>query len=155
MWVFISLIEKEAEGSLGKTVRGKAPVMFLGSFDAAVIYMCQAVRAAVKQSGRTVTTVSKMKMQKMSDQELERVVRELIEKQEGRCKLTGLRFQIGPEANEDYAPSLDRIDSDKHYEHGNLQVVCRFVNFWKGDRDNDVFKALLAALRNGGPNNLN
>ncbi|CUK08438.1 hypothetical protein PH7735_03246 [Shimia thalassica] len=28
--------------------------------------------------------------------------------------------------------SLDHIDSSGDDESGNLQVVCRFANFWKG-----------------------
>ena len=38
---------------------------------------------------------------------------------------------------------MDRIDSNGHYEFGNLQVVCQFVNFWKSDSDNSEFKRLL------------
>jgi hypothetical protein len=44
-------------------------------------------------------------------------------------------------------PSLDRINSDGHYERGNLQVVCQFVNFWKGATENEEFQRLLALLR--------
>ena len=44
-------------------------------------------------------------------------------------------------------PSLDRIDSDGHYEIGNLQLVCRFANFWKGASENEEFRPLLAIVR--------
>lgn len=44
-------------------------------------------------------------------------------------------------------PSLDRIDSDGHYEAGNLQVVCRFINFWKGASDDEEFRRLLELVR--------
>jgi hypothetical protein len=44
-------------------------------------------------------------------------------------------------------PSLDRIDSDSHYEVGNFQVVCQFVNFCKGDGDNAEFQRLLMLVR--------
>jgi hypothetical protein len=46
-------------------------------------------------------------------------------------------------------PSVDRIDSNGHYEAGNLQVVCQFVNFWKGSSDNEEFKRLLMLVRGG------
>ena len=44
-------------------------------------------------------------------------------------------------------PSVDRIDSNGHYEHGNLQIVCQFVNFWKADSNNEEFKRLLMLVR--------
>jgi len=43
--------------------------------------------------------------------------------------------------------SLDRIDSTRHYEPGNLQVVCKFANSWKGIYDNDVFVHLIGKIR--------
>jgi hypothetical protein len=46
--------------------------------------------------------------------------------------------------------SLDRIDSAGHYEAGNLQVVCRFVNRWKGDEDDAEFRRLMGLVRSGG-----
>jgi hypothetical protein len=53
----------------------------------------------------------------------------------------------GPDAEKNLLPSLDRIDSDGHYEEGNLQVVCQFINFWKGASDNEEFKRLLMLVR--------
>jgi hypothetical protein len=43
--------------------------------------------------------------------------------------------------------SLDRIDSSGHYEAGNLQVVCRFINRWKGADQNVQFVRLMDTLR--------
>lgn len=43
--------------------------------------------------------------------------------------------------------SLDRIDSEGHYEAGNLQIVCRFVNRWKGSSDDDGFRRLIRVVR--------
>jgi len=43
--------------------------------------------------------------------------------------------------------SLDRIDSDGHYEAGNLQVVCRFANRWKGSSDDDNFRRIIALIK--------
>ena len=40
--------------------------------------------------------------------------------------------------------------SNGHYEVHNLQIVCQFVNFWKGDSDNDDFKRLLALVQREG-----
>ncbi|MEZ4234398.1 MAG: hypothetical protein R3B89_34810, partial [Polyangiaceae bacterium] len=43
--------------------------------------------------------------------------------------------------------SLDRIDSDGHYERDNLQVVCRFVNKWKSNSKDEEFRRLLRIVR--------
>jgi hypothetical protein len=51
------------------------------------------------------------------------------------------------DANPDLRCSLDRIDSARHYERGNLQVVCRFANQWKSASDNDNFIRLIAMVR--------
>ena len=61
---------------------------------------------------------------------------------------TGVEFHFaGPDTDKNLRASVDRIDSNGHYEHGNLQVVCQFVNFWKGDSDNEEFKRLLMLVR--------
>lgn len=75
-------------------------------------------------------------------------VQSLIDRQEGRCELTGLPFDYDePHGDSAFFASLDRIDSDSHYEAGNLQVVCRFVNRWKGAEDDGEFRRLLAVVR--------
>ena len=84
----------------------------------------------------------------MSEGELEALILELLTRQEDRCALTGLPFQFrGAHDDTNLLPSLDWIDSNGHYERGNLQVVCRFVNFWKQDADNEEFKRLLMLVR--------
>ncbi|MBT9455071.1 MAG: hypothetical protein IV097_00475 [Burkholderiaceae bacterium] len=75
-------------------------------------------------------------------------VRELLKQQKGRCKLSGLPLQMDKATTDDQmAASLDRIDSNGHYEMGNLQVVCRFINFWKGASDNATFIRLMGAVQ--------
>jgi len=44
-------------------------------------------------------------------------------------------------------PSLDRIDSDEHYDASNVQLVCRFINFWKRDTPDEEFRQLITAVR--------
>jgi len=62
--------------------------------------------------------------------------------------LTGIPFQfLSLEVDKKLLPSLDRIDSAGHYEEGNLQVVCQFINFWKADSDNAEFQRLLMLVR--------
>lgn len=68
--------------------------------------------------------------------------------QGNHCALTGIPFQFhGADADKNLLPSLDRIDSDGHYEAGNLQVVCQFINFWKGSGDKEDFRRLLTLVR--------
>ena len=80
--------------------------------------------------------------------ELEQYVLTLIYEQEGLCALSGLDLQYdGLEDDRAMLASLDRIDSSKHYEPGNLQVVCSFLNKWKSAQDDSEFRRLLAILR--------
>jgi len=81
--------------------------------------------------------------------ELEGLIADLLEAQDDRCAISGLRLQfLGSHDDEWMLCSLDRIDSDGHYESCNLQVVCRFVNRWKSDIDDGEFRRLLSKLRN-------
>jgi hypothetical protein len=62
--------------------------------------------------------------------------------------LTGLEMILdGVDGDRELRCSLDRIDSSKHYERGNLQIVCKFANRWKGASDNDQFKRLVEMIR--------
>ena len=44
-------------------------------------------------------------------------------------------------------PSLDRIDSDGHYESSNVQLVCRFINLWKQAADDAEFRRVIMLVR--------
>ena len=43
--------------------------------------------------------------------------------------------------------SLDRIDSNGHYTADNVQIVCRFMNRWKGADDDGLVRRLLEVLQ--------
>lgn len=85
--------------------------------------------------------------------ELQDYILDLLGAQEGYCELTGLPIELD-ELNGDSAmfASLDRIDSSGHYIRGNLQVVCRFANFWKGASDDLEFRRLLAIVKSDAAN---
>lgn len=105
-------------------------------------------QTAVNANGQMVERKVKNKSLGMSEDELEKEITRLLDKQEDRCALTGIKFDYsGPPEDIQLKPSLDRIDSEGHYEKGNLQVVCRFVNFWKSAQDNTEFLRLLAKVR--------
>ena len=84
----------------------------------------------------------------MNPQSLQLHIASLLERQENKCALTGIPLQFrGEQTDQQLLPSLDRIDSARHYEEGNLQVVCRFINFWKSDSADQEFRRLLALVR--------
>ena len=114
-----------------------------------IIEMCQSVEDTVRSAnGQIVTRLVKSKELRMTRAELEELLRFLLDRQGDRCALTGIRFHFsGPNVDNQLRPSVDRIDSNGHYEVGNLQIVCRFVNFWKRDSDNEEFKRLLILVQ--------
>ena len=59
----------------------------------------------------------------------------LYEKQQGCCALSGIPFIFnGSEKWEfNFKPSIDRIDSDRGYELGNIQLVLVCLNYQKGN----------------------
>lgn len=86
-----------------------------------------------------------------SEEEGAKYVMGLLRAQGNRCALTGVPIEPdGLTRDPELAPSLDRIDSDGHYEPGNLQVVCWFANRWKSDRPNEEFRRLLELVRGVG-----
>lgn len=145
-WMLEKMDEKPDEpGKMGRTNTGRV----LGGRDVSIILMRDAVMQTVKNSnGQTVERSVKDKELRMSPLALEEHIRALMDLQGNRCALTGIPLAFhGSGGDANLAPSLDRIDSDGHYEVGNLQVVCRFVNFWKGASDNEEFKGLLMLVR--------
>jgi hypothetical protein len=74
----------------------------------------------------------------------------VLRQQEGRCALTDLPLEYpGTADDQELICSLDRIDSNGHYEPGNLQIVCRFANRWKNDDNDENFRRLIAIVRDG------
>ena len=143
---------------LGRQVPGKAigkdgkdHGRILGGRETSIIEMRDSVRNTVRNAnGQLVERTVKNKELRMTLIELEKSLRFLLDLQNNCCALTGIPFQFhGPGTDASLQPSVDRIDSSRHYEPGNLQIVCRFVNFWKADGDNDEFKRLLMIVRGG------
>ncbi len=106
----------------------------------------QAEKTAKQSCGQTVDRMVKNKELRMSKEELIAYLGELLDEADHRCAITGLLLQADGPDNQ-LRPSLDRIDSDGHYEAGNLQVVARFINFWKQDTADVEFRRLLAIVR--------
>ncbi len=148
-WILASLLKQEAEGTIARTPGSKDAGRVLGAREKAIVAMRMSVENTVRNSnGQVVERTLKDKELRMSALELQGLIASLMDIQENRCALTGIPFQYpAPGSDRNLHPSVDRIDSDGHYEQGNIQIVCQFVNFWKSDTDNDEFIRLLMLVR--------
>lgn len=127
-----------------------APAQLLSGYVAAALRMVDtALKTVAQANGQLVEGTAKLKENHFSSVEgFQSYVAELIKGQGARCALSGLPLQLdGEETDRQMLASLDRIDSAGHYAPGNLQVVCQFINRWKGADDNGDFKRLLGLLR--------
>lgn len=106
------------------------------------------VRTTRYARGQSVRRLVKEKTSDLSPPELRNLIERLLGKQKDRCALTGIAFPFGSGSSDpNLLPSLDRKNSAGHYTSDNLQVVCRFANFWKSDMPDDEFKRLLSIAR--------
>ena len=142
-------LEDELKTNLTQTKPKSGSTVYLGGRTKCIVDMkYNTNRTVVNSNGQTVERKVKEKSLGMSEDELEREIIRLLDRQENRCALTGIEFDYSdPPYDIQLKPSLDRIDSDGHYQKGNLQVVCRFINFWKSAQDNSEFLRLLSKLR--------
>lgn len=120
---------------------------YLGSRDIEIWKMAEQANQTAKQSyGQKVERTIKNKDLRLSKEDLIKHLKEFLEETGDRCAISGILLHYdGPDPQ--LRPSLDRIDSAGHYEAGNLQVVARFINFWKSDTDDSEFRRLLAIVR--------
>lgn len=150
-WVFAYLLKLEAKGELIPPPRSAGAAYTLSPHEKSVHELCSSVIQTTKQSnGQMAERRVKNKVLGMSRGELERFLNELLDRQNNQCALSGLPLQFNaPGADRNCAPSVDRIDSQGHYERDNLQVVCQFINFWKGSTPNEEFRRLLKMVQTG------
>lgn len=81
---------------------------------------------------------------------------ELLFAQDYKCAVTGITLQLqSPETGKignPFSPSLDRLDNEKGYGRGNVQLVCLMYNNAKNrftDDDLEVFCRAFLAKRGG------
>ena len=148
-WMFADLLKREIQGTLERAPGRRDEGRILGGREKSVVAMRYAVEDTVRNArGQVVERRVKNKELRMNAAALERLIASLLDLQGDRCALTGIPFHFdGPGADSNLLPSVDRIDSDGHYETGNIQIVCRFINFWKSDTDDDEFRRLLMLVR--------
>lgn len=106
-------------------------------------------------NGQMVERKVKEKTTTLSRQECEALILRLMGEQEDRCALTSLPLGYAGECEDkQMLASLDRIDSAGHYTPDNVQIVCRFMNRWKGADDDELTRRLIAVIRSSesGPN---
>lgn len=107
-----------------------------------------AEKTAANSNGQQVVRTLKNKEFRFTKLSLENYLKSLIADQDGVCAISGIPFQYDTAADDlEMLPSLDRIDSDGHYEEGNLQVVCRFINRWKNDSSDQDFRRLIGVVQ--------
>lgn len=110
-----------------------------------IAHMVAMAFAAREQSGLEHTNVAKDKQVRFeSPAQLQAYLEALWTS--ANCVLSGLELDVSG-GDPELTPSLDRIDSSKHYEPGNLQVVARFINRWKSDDEQGNFVRLLKLIK--------
>lgn len=120
---------------------------YKNAWDIAIWSMVDQAEQTTKNSnGQLVERTIKNKNLRFDKENLIKYLKKLLEESHYRCAITGLELQPkGPDPQ--LMPSLDRIDSNGHYEADNLQVVARFINFWKRDTPDAEFRRQLALVR--------
>ncbi|MER8368044.1 hypothetical protein [Mesorhizobium sp. M1378] len=129
--------------------RQKNPGMTFNPRQKAIWRMAATAKGTVNFSnGQQVLKTVKNKDLLIPENELMPFLEALLAEQEGQCAITDLPLQYdGDEDDQEMLCSLDRIDSDGHYEKDNLQIVCRFVNRWKSSSKDAEFRRLIEAVR--------
>lgn len=157
-WIYATLLKQAASGdpgqpSGGRTGKRSDPGYVHGARERSIYQMKQTIIDTAKHArGQTVEQITTRKRKDLGfdSYALEEHIRALLARQNDRCMLTGIPFAFHSEdADPQLLPSADRIDSDGHYEAGNIQIVCRFINFWKGSIPNAEFVRLLDLVRRG------
>ncbi|WP_437534479.1 hypothetical protein WME79_09995 [Sorangium sp. So ce726] len=131
----------------------KGPVTIFSARQRAVVRMVRTAQAtAAGANGQQVLrTVKNKDVRFASPLQFEQYVAALIASQDELCAITGLQLQFdGDDDDPELLCSLDRIDSDGHYEPDNLQVVCRFINRWKNNGNDAELRRLIHLVRTGG-----
>jgi hypothetical protein len=73
----------------------------------------------------------------------------LLKRQNYRCAVSGLEFDLTPHADafrRPFAPSLDRIDSKRGYVLRNVRIVCCAVNLALNEWGLETFEKICAAV---------
>jgi len=70
-------------------------------------------------------------------------LKELWEKQNGKCTVTNVDLVLKTNYNKNFQASLDRIDSDKGYIKGNVRYISVSANWLKNNLDDNHLKEFI------------
>lgn len=76
-------------------------------------------------------------------------MRDIAARQDHRCAISGLAFDVGKSLTgrrRPYAPSIDRIDNAEGYTMENVRLVASIVNLARGDFSDSEFFAMCRAV---------
>jgi hypothetical protein len=74
-------------------------------------------------------------------------IKECWETQKGLCAITGLPLKLNGQHTDQFdCASLDRIDSSKPYEIGNIQFITLCLNYAKNNASNERFLEYLRTI---------
>jgi hypothetical protein len=120
-WLLSTLIKQEADGTLGRTSGGKGEGRIFTAREKSIVAMRMSVESTARNSnGQMALRTIKNKELRMTSEQLEKHITWLLDIQKNRCALTGLPFQfLGSDSDRNLLPSVDRKDSNGHYEIGN------------------------------------
>lgn len=129
--------------------RKHANVTFADASRRTAARMAMAAIEAHERSGRSHASFFKTKDCDFADLfELENFILDLMDEQEGLCALSRLKLLLDSDPGDpSHRYSLDRIDSSRGYMKDNIQLVCGFINSWKGTMRQEKFQKLLADVR--------
>jgi hypothetical protein len=131
-----------------KAATSRSGVVFNGRQKSIAEMAMNARDTAARSNGQQELRTIKNKEVRFGHLEFEHYISALLDAQDGLCAVSGLKLQFRGEHDDlELLCSLDRIDSDRHYEVGNLQIVCRFVNRWKNNSVDAEFRRLMKLVQ--------
>ena len=150
IWVLGGWLKPNAVSAANRDRSGKASSY--GPEETAAWVLAESILKTVANSnGQIVERTVKDKTTDMRKEELIAYIAELIRSGGARCAISGLPLHLpGSGDDPDMKASPDRIDSDRGYVRGNIQIVCWFINRWKNNDSAENFARLLGRIRDTG-----
>lgn len=117
------------------------------------IFICYKLKDARRKCRRADKNlhIGTKKRDRLIDREVTITEEELIalwDKQGGLCAISDM--SMTHEFKNLRSASIDRIDSAKGYVHGNVQLVCQWVNYAKNNHSDAEIRAVLSEYRHVG-----